>query len=116
MRRILLTLAEDATETECGGCRGLDHVIDWCGPFGVRLVDEIRDSDVPGYRHARCAECVQAEAAAARMVEIAPEDAALDSASLSYPVDEEHDERIRDAWERIENALRAHAAKAEVKR
>ena len=113
MRRILLTLAEDATDTECGSCLGLDNVIDWCGPFGVRLVDEIRDSDVPGYRHARCAECVQAEAAASRMVEIAPEDVAAVRFDLWAPNGDPHE---CDAADRVDNALQAHAAKAEVKR
>lgn len=113
MRRILLTLAEDATETECGSCLGLDHVIDWCGPFGVRLVDEIRDSDVPGYRHARCADCLAAEAAAARMVDIAPEDAKI----LHMLVGDYADQWDTEGTLRqLRSTLRAHASKAEVKR
>ena len=79
----------------------------------MRLVDEIRDSDVPGYRHARCAECVQAEAAASRMVEIAPEDVAAVRFDLWAPNGEPHE---CDAAERMESALLDHAAKAEVKR
>lgn len=100
MRRILLTLAENVTETHCGSCPhiGEPHG-DWCSVWGA----------LPLWRK-RIPECLTAEAAAARMVEIAPEDVANVRFDLWAPSGEDEDHK---AVERVENALRAHAAKAD---
>lgn len=103
MRRILLTLPEDATETQCGGCPHLGEPHGhWCSVWGALPIGR-----------KRLPECIAAEAAAARMVEIAPEDVAKVRFDLWAPNGEPHE---CDAAERVEDALRAHAAKAEVKR
>lgn len=109
MRRIMLTLAEDATETHCGGCVHLGSAIDdlWCGAFRSRTRGYEWE---PGRR---LPECIAAEAAAARMVEIAPEDVAAVRFDLWAPNGDPHE---CDAADRVDNALQAHAAKAEVKR
>lgn len=57
--------------------------------------------------------CLAAEAAAARMVEIAPEDLAKVRFDLWAPNGEIEECAIAD---RVDDVLRAHAAKAEVKR
>lgn len=67
-RRILLTLADDTTDTECGACQYVHDVTAWCVPFW--------DGASAGAGGLRDPRCIAAEAAAARMVEIAPEDAA----------------------------------------
>ncbi len=106
MRRILLTLAEDATETECGSC---DHLTaDVCHISGP-LAYATRGAKTP----TRHVDCLAAEAAAERMVEIAPEDVAAVRFDLWAPNGEPHE---CDAAERVESALLDHAAKAEVKR
>lgn len=106
MRRILLTLAEDTTETACGSC---DHLTaDVCHISGP-LAYATRGAKTP----TRHVDCLAAEAAAARMVEIAPEDVAKVRFDLWAPNGDPHE---CDAADRVENALQAHAAKAEVKR
>lgn len=103
MRRILLTLAENVTETHCGSCPhiGEPHG-DWCSVWGA----------LPIWRK-RLPECLAAEAAAARMVEIAPEDAKI----LHMLVGDYADQWDTEGTLRqLRSALRAHAAKTEVKR
>jgi hypothetical protein len=57
-RRIVLTLANDTTETECGACRCVTEVEgrDICGAFGGELAFD----DKTGYR--RLEVCLAAEA------------------------------------------------------
>lgn len=110
MRRILLTLAEDTTETHCGSCRALSAfrgkviLARSCSVFRERM-----DTNGPAVR---LPECLAAEAAAARMVEIAPEDAR--DGTVDAP--QANREANPGAYMRVYKALRAHAAKAEVKR
>lgn len=95
MRRILLTLAEDATATECGAC---PHAM------GVRCY--AFRAYVGGDR-VRLHECIAAEAAAARMVEIAPEDAKI----LHMLVGDYADQWDTEGTLRqLRSTLRAHAA------
>lgn len=105
MRRILLTLPEDATATECGSCDLVRHVSTCDGPmdYCARWTKTIET---------RLPECLAAEAAAARMVEIAPEDAR--DGTVDAP--QANREANPGAYMRVYKALRAHAAKAEVKR
>lgn len=108
MRRILLTLAEDTTETHCGSC---DHLTaDVCHISGP-LAYATRGAKTP----TRHVDCLAAEAAAARMVEIAPEDAA-GWCHARYPYWSGSESERKTAWERVNDTLRAHATKAEVKR
>ena len=73
-RRIILTLADDITKTECVSCdmreSYLDPPRDTCLVFGD--LDQVTRRNYVK-RHDRC---LAAEAAASRLVEIAPEDAA----------------------------------------
>ena len=96
-RRILLPLAEDTTETECGSCSRRDTVRDYMGEVFSRCVEfgEVIDDQRPS-------ECRAAEAQAARMVEIDPRDAALVTLEVGGDVG---------ARERVESILRAHGRK-----
>lgn len=102
-RRIVLTLADDTTETRCGDCEHRRHtyhatsVTTVCGVFG-------RDVGL------RLPECLAAEAAASRLVEIAPDDAD----TLATIVDDWNRRCIPDAdlpesIARIRDVLRDHA-------
>ena len=106
MRRILLTLADDTTETHCGSC---DHLTaDVCHISGP-LAYATRGAKTP----TRHVDCLAAEAAAARMVEIAPEDAKI----LHMLVGDYADQWDTEGTLRqLRSTLRAHAKKAEVKR
>jgi hypothetical protein len=106
MRRILLTLAEDTTETECGSCEHL--TADVCHISGP-LAYATRGAKTP----TRHVDCLAAEAAAARMIEIAPEDLVKVRFDLWAPSGEDDG---HEAVYRVEEALNDHAAKAEVKR
>ena len=72
-RRIVLTLADDVTKTECVSCdmreSYLDPPRDTCLVFGD--LDQVTRRNYVK-RHDRC---LAAEAAASRLVEIAPDDA-----------------------------------------
>lgn len=107
-RRILLTLDESVTETECGECSLRTHR--WCEPLGVRL-DYVSEDDDRLVRHP---ECLAAEKAAERCVEIAPEDADLATVPtrrISQGL-EDALPGYAAASERIQIALKEHAAKA----
>ena len=100
-RRILLPLAEDTTETECGSCSRRDTVRDYMGEVFSRCVEfgEVLDDQRPS-------ECRAAEAKAARMVEIDPADVRIDCiVPATISADDE------EAVTRLENALRAHGRK-----
>lgn len=101
MRRILLTLPEDTTATKCGSCEHL--TADVCPIFGP-LAYATRVAKTPT-RHPAC---LAAEAAAARMVEIAPEDAA-GWVEYEEAIGVPNDNRVK---VRVESAIRAHAEKA----
>ena len=68
MRKIVLTLADGVT---CAECRFYDF--GECVAFGVEI--EIDPDGDSYYDRLRAPECLAAEAAASRLVEIAPEDA-----------------------------------------
>ena len=101
MRKILLTLAEDTTETECGAC---PHAM------GVRCY--AFRAYVGGDR-VRLPECLAAEAAAARMVEIAPEDAKILHMLVGDYADQWDTEG---SLRQLRSTLRVHAAKADANR
>lgn len=96
MRRIVLELADDTTETECQGCPGLDG--DECHIFGrfLKMTD--------GVAH-RGADCIAAERTASRLLDVSPEDAA--SWAYGYWPNE--------GRKMVCDALVEHAKKAEVK-
>lgn len=113
-RRIVLTLADDTTATECGMCR---HVAIPDRILGTRVCarPEFRDPNdalpvvwLSGRWVGRADACLAAEAAASRMVEIDPEDA---RAAIAV-----YDESCREAgatgefpeWAPIVKALREH--------
>jgi len=100
-RRILLTLADDATDTRCGSCDYIHDVTAWCVPFW--------DGAAAGAGGIRDPRCTAAEAAAARMVEIAPEDAA---ALGPWVVTGGYTDEHTAAADRIERALEAHGKAA----
>jgi hypothetical protein len=95
-RRIMLDLAPDTTDEDCGSCNECGGA--WVGGEWTNW--------------SRGPDCIAAEAAAARMVEIAPEDVAKVRFDLWAPNGEPHE---CDAAERVASALLDHAAKAEVK-
>lgn len=121
MRRILLTLPEDTTATECVSCdhrysRRPTEAGEWtdrCNAFDVVLDKVSRRNFVK-----RAPECLAAEAAAARMVEIAPEDETalrVGNAVLAALPDTSARTILAYRW-RIAEAVRdAIAVKAEVK-
>lgn len=92
-RRILLTLGETTTEKKCGNCR--HNRVGYCRPFD----DYIPDSGLGYYRLRKC---LAAEAAAARMVEIEPEDLARCKWSVVGVEADESAERI--VWALSEHA------------
>jgi|JI8StandDraft_1071087.scaffolds.fasta_scaffold02180_14 Na+-translocating ferredoxin:NAD+ oxidoreductase RNF subunit RnfB len=114
-RRIVLTLADDTTGTECGEC---DYAS--CLPYAEPMIYVCTRPEFAtrtpdgGYetaireRRERVAACLAAEAAASRLVEIAPEDA---RAAIAV-----YDESCREAgatgefpeWAPIVKALREH--------
>ena len=96
-RRILLALAEDTTETGCGGCLARDHR--WCGAFAGRLNYRSESDDTI----LRRGECLAAERQAARMVEIDPEDAQYTAGMLRLLASDEE--------RRVKIALSAHGRK-----
>lgn len=98
-RRIVLELAEDADAKFCGSCPM--KVGDDCMTFGVRL------RVVPFDRQQqRASECLAAERQAERMVEIAPEDAAIVVVQRTCVGEDPEPHR------RVYGALRDHARKA----
>ena len=97
-RRILLTLADDTTATECGACPA--RLPFECALFGGYSGPQMMT---------RAPACIAAEAAAARMVEIAPEDAA---ALGPWVVTGGYTDEHTAAADRIERALEAHGKAA----
>lgn len=73
-RRIVLTLADDTTETHCGSCLGLHNFSD-SQPHRCDIVTTYLPSAGERSRARRHDRCLAAEAAASRLVEIAPDDA-----------------------------------------
>lgn len=82
MRKLLLTLAEDTTDAYCRSCPFSERIKATlrCGPFdqildiaSVPMGPMLRGNHITGRR---LPECLAAERAAARLVDIAPEDAA----------------------------------------
>lgn len=100
MRKILLTLAADATE--CGACCHATNAprgSGWfCDVFGEPL-------DWDGHDTLRLPECLAAEQRAALCVEIEPADAAYMDCACGEP-------GCTDAIQRVEAALREHGRKA----
>lgn len=94
-RRILLTLGASITDTHCGDCPQFLEIAHECRAFG-----DIDDDCGP----ARSDLCLAVEAAAARMVEIEPEDLARCKWSVAGIEADESAERI--VW-----ALSEHARK-----
>lgn len=99
-RRILLTLADDANDMYCGSCRQIEVPEGYCTAFG----------DGHGADGRRSPECIAAEAAAARLVDIDP----ADIAEYSWRTSDDH--RPLDPWEeeakaRVEEAIRSHGRK-----
>lgn len=69
-RRILLALADDTTETECGDCP-MASTFGWCDAFQAKT--RVRDvDDEPDLVMLRRAECLAAERAAGELVAIEP--------------------------------------------
>ena len=115
-RRIVLTLADDTTATECGMCR---HVAIPDRILGTRVCarPEFRDPNdalpvvwLSGRWVGRADACLAAEAAASRMVEIAPDDAdtiatIVDDWNRRYIPEADLPESIA----RIRDVLRDHA-------
>ena len=116
-RRIVMTLADDTMDTECGGC---DYAS--CLPYAEPMIYVCTRSEFAmrtpdgGYETAirergeRVAACIAAEAAASRLVEIAPEDAD----TLATIVDDWNRRCIPEAdlpesIARIRDVLRDHA-------
>ncbi len=96
-RRIVLTLADDTTETHCGACPQIGEPRGhWCSIWGAMTIGRKRSP-----------ECLAAEAAASRLVEIAPEDAALFTQGLRSGPDSASATKGA-AGRRIRNALREH--------
>lgn len=115
-RHIIMTLADDTTETECGSCR---HVAVPDRILGTRICarPEFRDPNdalpvvwLSGRWVGRADACLAAEAAASRLVEIAPEDAALFTQGLRSGPDSASATKGA-AGRRIRNALREHGRK-----
>lgn len=106
-RRIVLTLADDTTETHCGSCLGLHNFSD-SQPHRCDIVVTYLPSAGERSRARRHDRCLAAEAAASRLVEIDPEDA---RAAIAV-----YDESCREAgatgefpeWAPIVKALREH--------
>ena len=97
-RRILLTLADDTTATECGACPA--RLPFECALFGGYSGPQMMT---------RAPACIAAEAAAARMVEIAPEDAAAWSRSRGVMMPSTSD---YDTATQVEAAIVAHGKAA----
>lgn len=115
-RRIMLELAPDTTETHCGSCDFVSN-IHGASPLcdnvalhdgGLRVLSAVT-MQAKTIAVVRSLECRAAESRAARMVEIAPEDAARYIAWRSgfapHP-------RNFDRLQPIDDALREHAQKA----
>jgi hypothetical protein len=109
-RRILLTLADDTTVTKCRGCRFLS--LGKCLTFGMRL--EIDPDGDTQYDVLRAHACINAEAAADRLVDVHPADAARVTVSNTrLPVgDPEAYRAAKDARRRVTVALREHGKRA----
>lgn len=107
-RRIMLTLAEDVTETHCGSCPRLRSFGSRCGLWGWD--HRVKGADGSPRRRD---ECLAAERAASRMLDVTPEDAAAWRQCvdvLDLPTSRQHAKRCD-----VEDALREHAKKAESK-
>ena len=109
-KRIILTLAEDATNRICGTCRFLDGDRGgYCDAFSEYVKDETKRT-----RHneivngLRLPACIAAEQQAARLVDIAPESArdAVNAGGFTDP------ECVMDEWKPVLSALAEHAKKA----
>ena len=104
MRKILLTLAADATE--CGACCHATNAprgSGWfCDVFGEPMDWDGRDTK-------RLPECISAEQRAGRMVEISREDCAIINET---PQPDSDFGAFCDALGRVNDALREHGRKA----
>lgn len=112
MRKLLLTLAEDTTDAYCRSCPFSERIKATlrCGPFdqildiaSVPMGPMLRGNHITGRR---LPECLAAERAAARLVDIDPVD--LNACGWDVWAPHGYDE----AANRVENALADHAKKA----
>lgn len=114
MKKLLLTLAEDTTDAHCRSCPFSERVKATlrCGPFdqildiaSVPMGPMLRGNYITGRR---LPECLAAEQAAARLVDIAPESArdAINAGGFTDP------ECVMDEWKPVLSALAEHAEKA----
>lgn len=105
-RRLTIVLDDSVTESSCGECRFLEF--DRCTNFVADLeIDTDGDSD---YDRLRLPECLEAERAAARMVEIDP--ALVAEAAIDCIVPNTISADAQEAASKIESILREHAQKA----
>jgi hypothetical protein len=112
-RRIMLTLGSTTDAIWCGDCPSASDVHENDAPDWV-VCDVFTDmvAHKADRKRKRLRVCMEAEALAARMVEIAPEDA-VRVEPMTFAKNDDNDEHWQ-AAERVDAALRLHAAKAEV--
>ena len=102
MRRIALTLAEDATDITCGSCPQIGEPRGhWCSIWGAMPIGR-----------KRFAECRAAEAALSRSLEIDPSTAAAAIAVYDAMRADAGATHELPEWAPIVAALREHARKA----
>ena len=115
MRKLLLTLADDVTETSCGSCDYASLMPCTEPTIYICTRPEFATRDASGkYETAerpgrtRLPACIAAEQQAARLVDIAPESArdAVNAGGFTDP------ECVMDEWKPVLSALAEHAKKA----